>query len=181
MVDISSSLNSNNKIIYWDVTEYSGYTWYTYFCHAAKIKMAENSTRPMKETKPIVFLSSLFSLPLADSLFFSRSGKKKWMAAETYLLQPTKKSANTQMFFWAGIRKERHKRPQMEIKPRLLWSSQVRYSESLSRETHSECGYWVPLHKSKNLDKPKVEVTDRERYYSSQQIQTISRNRNTQK
>jgi hypothetical protein len=84
------------------------------------------------------------------------------------------------MFFWAGIKKERHKRPQMEIKPRWLWSSQVRYSEPLSREAHSECGYWVPLHKSKNLDKPKVEVTDRERYYSSQQIQKISRNRNTQ-
>jgi hypothetical protein len=65
------------------------------------------------------------------------------MAAKTYLLQPTKKSANTQMFFWAGIKKERHKRPQMEIKPRLLWSSQVRYSESVSRETRSECGYSV--------------------------------------
>jgi hypothetical protein len=32
------------------------------------------------------------------------------MAAETYLLQPTKKSANTQIFFWAGIKKEKHKR-----------------------------------------------------------------------
>jgi hypothetical protein len=68
--------------------------------------MAENSTRPMKEMKPIVFLSSRLSLPLADSLFFQEVARKnEWQPKPTFF-NPPKNLQTPRCFFELELRKK---------------------------------------------------------------------------